>query len=217
MYDWQSDWRVFGARRDLLQASQRGLHDQMIPAWVLHRENTQPSLSFADRAQASAYGETPAYLIEALLDRLAPGPDELFVDLGCGAGNVCAAVLARGAKVLGIEANPKLASAARLFLRSAPRDRCWFQEADFLQVDWSQANLAYATTARFPDSLLQAVADRAEQAVALRAFAALGRPLPLNWPVQEQSERLVCWNPGENPRWEQLYLYMQNPRSRLTP
>lgn len=211
MHDWQSDWRAFGAGRDLLRASQRGLHDQMIPAWVRHPEDADAALSFADRAQASAYGETPACLIEALLDRLAPGPDELFVDLGCGAGNVCAAVLARGARVLGIEVNPELASAARIFLGGTPPDRCRIQEADFLKVDWSQAHLAYATTARFPDTLLQALTARVEQATLIRAFAALGQPLPLSWPVQERFERLVCWNPGENPRWEMLYLYLRYP------
>ncbi len=205
--DWQSDWRAFLAGGSLSEASQQGLQEQMIPAWVRRPEETLLGFSFADRAQASAYGETPPYLIEAILDRLAPQPDELFVDLGCGGGNVCAAVLARGARVLGIEANPELANAARAFLRNAPPDRCQFLEADFLQADWSPAHIAYATTARFPDSLLRAIADRAEQAVHLRAFAALGRPLPMDWPVQEQFERLVCWNPGENPRWEQLYLY----------
>ena len=182
----------------------------MIPAWVRHGEEARAKIAFGDRAQACAYGETPPYLIEALLDRLAPGPDELFVDLGCGAGNVCAAVLARGAKVLGIELNPELARAARSFLRTAPPDRCKFLEADFLEVDWGQANLAYATTLRFPDSLLQAIAHRAEQAAHLRAFAVLGQPLPLSWSVLEHSERLVCWNPGENPRWETLYLHFQH-------
>ena len=183
----------------------------MIPAWVRQPEDAETALSFADRAQASAYGETPAYLIEALLDRLAPGPDELFVDLGCGAGNVCAAVLARGARVLGVEVNPELANAARIFLGGAPPGRCRIQEADFLHVDWSQAHLAYATTARFPDSLLQAITDRAEQAAKFRAFAVLGQPLALSWPVQERFECLVCWNPGENPRWEMLYLYLRSP------
>lgn len=207
----QPDWEAFRAQRNLLEASHRGLQQQLIPAWVRQTGSPRARQRFSDRVQACAYGETPAYLVEAVLDLLAPAPDELFVDLGCGAGNVCAAALARGARVLGIEQNPELAGAARGFLATAPVARWRLVEGDLLENSWSDANLAYATTVRFPNSLLQAIADRAEQAPRLRAVVCLGRPLPLSWATRELGERLVCWNPGENHRWEPLFWYGREP------
>lgn len=195
-------WELFRAEHDLLDSAHRGLQLQLIPAWV-----RQGDRALSERIESSAYGETPLDLIEKLLDILAPRPGELFVDLGCGAGNVCSAVLARGLRALGIERNPQLARAARAYLAEAPPDRWEFREADFLESPWSQAHLAYATTTRFPDSVLQGIAQRAEESPHLRAVACLGRAIPLSWPQRDLGEHLVRWNPLENYRWERLYLY----------
>lgn len=197
------DWERFRAEHNLLEAAQSGLQLHLIPSWVRQGGDR----SFAERVESSAYGETPPDLLEKLLDILAPRPGELFVDLGCGAGNVCAAVLARGIRVLGIERNPELAKAARAYLGAAPADRWEFREADFLDTDWSHANLAYATTTRFPDSLLETLAERLERAPHLRAIAGLGRPFPLGWTRRDLGEHLVRWNPGGDYRWEHLYLH----------
>lgn len=206
--DWSPpDWEDFRAGCDLLEASHRGLQHRLIPTWVRETGTPRARDRFSDRVQACAYGETPPYLVQVVLDLLAPGPDDLFVDLGCGGGNVCAAALARGARVLGIEQNPELAAACRRYLDSAPAQQWELREEDFLVSDWSAATLAYTTSTRFPDTLLQALARRVEHAAGLRALVALGRPLPLAWSCRELGERVVCWNPGENPRWEPLYLY----------
>lgn len=206
-----SNWEEFRAAQDLLEASHRGLQRELIPAWVKEARGPRSRMKFSDLVEASAYGETPPYVIEAVLDAMNPQPGELFVDLGCGAGNVCAAATARGAHALGIERNPELARAARAFLDGAEH---WeFREADFLETDWSQARLAYATTLRFPDSVLQSIAELAEASPGLRAVACLGRPLPLAWSVQGLGYRFVRWNPGEDYRTEELYLYSR-PRER---
>jgi SAM-dependent methyltransferase len=212
------NWDSFRSEHDLLEASHRGLQRELIPVWFREARGPGAGISFSDRIDASAYGETPPYVVEALLDIMQPGPEELFVDLGCGAGNVCAAVLARGARALGIERNPELARAARAFMAEAPAERWELREADFLETDWSAAHLAYATTLRFPPAVLQAVAERAEASPHLRAIAGLGRRLPLSWPEQDLGYRFVRWNPGEDYRTEQLYLYSRPlPRHLAKP
>lgn len=49
----------------------------------------------------------------AVLERLPLRPGVRVLDLGCGAGDVAVELVARGAEVLGIDANPELVAAAR--------------------------------------------------------------------------------------------------------
>ena len=50
---------------------------------------------------------------EALLDLLAPQAGERILDLGCGAGQLTAAIAERGAVALGIDASPEMIAQAR--------------------------------------------------------------------------------------------------------
>jgi trans-aconitate methyltransferase len=65
---------------------------------------------------------TPGYLVHGafvttwgreLVDLLDPRPGERVLDLGCGDGAVAAAIAARGAEVVGIDAAPELVALAR--------------------------------------------------------------------------------------------------------
>jgi trans-aconitate methyltransferase len=62
------------------------------------------------------YQERYAYVFqfgEALLDLLAPQAGERILDLGCGAGQLTAAIAQRGAVALGIDASPEMVAHAR--------------------------------------------------------------------------------------------------------
>ena len=62
------------------------------------------------------YQERHAYVFqygEALLDLLAPQAGERILDLGCGAGQLTAAIAQRGAVALGIDASPEMIAQAR--------------------------------------------------------------------------------------------------------
>ncbi|MEZ4553732.1 MAG: methyltransferase domain-containing protein [Dehalococcoidia bacterium] len=65
---------------------------------------------------AAAYGQRfgfVAQLAEDLVGLLDPQPGERIVDLGCGTGTLAAHIAARGAEVLGIDADPAMIDAAR--------------------------------------------------------------------------------------------------------
>ena len=62
------------------------------------------------------YQERHAYVFqygEALLDILAPQAGERILDLGCGAGQLTAAIARTGAEVLGLDASPEMIAQAR--------------------------------------------------------------------------------------------------------
>jgi len=65
---------------------------------------------------AQDYQERYAYVFkygEALLDLLAPKAGERILDLGCGAGQLTAAIARTGAEALGLDASPEMIAQAR--------------------------------------------------------------------------------------------------------
>jgi SAM-dependent methyltransferase len=64
----------------------------------------------ADYAQNAAF--VPA-LGDAVLQRLAPQPGELILDVGCGDGALTARIAAAGARVIGLDSSPEMVEAAR--------------------------------------------------------------------------------------------------------
>lgn len=201
-------WNAFRAGHDLLAASHRGLQRDLIPRWL-----TSPK-TLSDKIESSAYGETPNLLIGRVLDLLDSQRGERFLDLGCGGGNVLAEALGRGLRVLGLERNPQLLAAARQYFEGHPDVQ--LEEGDFLDHGWDDVQLAYATTARFPAALLEALSRKVQDSPPLlRAVACLGRPLPLtseSWSEETHGLHPVVWNAGEQPMNELLFVY----RRRLT-
>lgn len=66
-----------------------------------------------DPAAYAAHAAFVPALGAPVLELLAPQPGERILDLGCGDGVLTARLLASGAKVTGIDADPQLAAAAR--------------------------------------------------------------------------------------------------------
>lgn len=65
---------------------------------------------------AEAYAKNGAFvhsLASGVLEWLAPQPDERILDLGCGDGQLSARIAASGASVVGLDASPQMAAAAR--------------------------------------------------------------------------------------------------------
>lgn len=194
-----------------LAASHRGLHRHLIPTWL----KTPKTLS--ENIENSAYGETPSDVVDFVLDQVGLKPGELFVDLGCGGGRVLHAVLLRGGRVLGVERNPELFQAASIALTTWSEKVVDLVCRDFLDTEcrWHHADIVYATTARFTQSVQLRLAERLQDpACRTRAVACLGRPLPLKvaWSQMEPSLWEIRWNPGESPLEESLYLYQRVER-----
>jgi SAM-dependent methyltransferase len=81
---------------------------------------------------AGCYERTAAELepvARAVVDAAAPRPDERVLDLACGTGNAALLAAARGARVTGVDAAPRLLGVARERARSQRLD------VEFLQGD----------------------------------------------------------------------------------
>ena len=77
-------------------------------------------MSFTNRAQAGSFGEDPLQYDrsrpsypDALVDELVALAPSDVVDVGCGTGIVARLLIARGCRVVGVEADPRMAVVAR--------------------------------------------------------------------------------------------------------
>lgn len=113
-------------------------------------EEARDSAPFAQFA--CFYGEMEQASLLCLLDIVQPQPNEKFIDLGAGAGLsvLWAAASNKFARVTGIEIIPtlfELSEQHRLTcLRMADKKQraispCYFKQADFLEYDWSDADV----------------------------------------------------------------------------
>ena len=84
-----------------------------------------------------AYGRNGAYvhgLAGGVLEWLAAQPGERILDLGCGDGQLTQRIASTGANVVGVDASPQMAAAARLrgiFVKEANAESLPFQAAAF--------------------------------------------------------------------------------------
>ncbi len=102
------------------------------------------------------YLDRHQFIIErgrALIDLLAPQPCERILDLGCGTGDIAAAIEVRGAKVVGVDASPAMIASAR--------ER--FPAGDFRVADAAELPFAGEFDAIFSHAVLHWV-KRAEEA-----------------------------------------------------
>lgn len=83
--------------------------------------------------------------IERLLKIIRLKPGEKFVELGCGAGQVLAAVAGKNpeAKVIGVEIQPVLFLWVKWWLKFRQLENIQLIWGDFLKVDLSEARVIY--------------------------------------------------------------------------
>jgi hypothetical protein len=90
---------------------------------------------------------TPDSLVAPLLDWLAPGPDDVLFDLGCGDGRIVVTAAERyGCRCVGVEANPDLVAAARARVAQAGpdiADRVEISEGFIEEADLSRATIIF--------------------------------------------------------------------------
>lgn len=82
-----------------------------------------------------AYVPTPWRVIDLALDAVAPGPNDVLVDFGCGKGRVLVAARRYPFKsIVGVEIVPELAASARLNVRGDPRCKIHVCDARLFEI-----------------------------------------------------------------------------------
>jgi trans-aconitate methyltransferase len=118
------------------------------------------------RWDAGLYDSKHAFVTDqgrGLIDLLDPRPGERVLDLGCGTGDLAAAIAGRGATVVGLDASAEMLAAAR----------SKYPNTEFVSGDAAQFQFAEPFDAVFSNAALHWVAD-ADGAV--RSIASALRP-----------------------------------------
>ena len=88
------------------------------------------------------YAETPASIVEAMLDLAELSPGERLVDLGSGDGRIVIAAARRGADALGVDVDPRRIAEARQAAHAAGlSDRARFRREDLFSTPLGEADV----------------------------------------------------------------------------
>lgn len=202
------NFRDYSSTHDLHNQSHRALTKLLIPDWLARGVKDLDSL-----IESSGYGESPEDVLGVALHHLELQKNDVFLDLGAGAGNVVSLAYPLCRQAVGIERNPKLVELGQSFLQTREQNCQSLREGDFLISQWPDANKLFAATARFSESTLKALAKRLVDHDPARRVAILGRslPMPQPWSVAHQQSFEVRWNPGEALLSETLEVWVRQP------
>ena len=127
------------------------------------------------------YQPTPARHVFDLIERAAPGAQDVLVDLGSGLGHVVLlAAICTAARCIGIEREAAYVDSARRTARALRADNATFLRCDARMADFSTGTLFYFYTP-FLGDVLRTVLDALRAQAALREIrvAAFGPCMPI--------------------------------------
>ncbi len=97
---------------------------------------------------------SPRTVVDALLDLLNVGPEDVFVDLGCGDGRVVLEAAKRGAKAVCIEVDRVLCNIAEIWAQlMGVSDRFEVIRGDFFKIDLSAVDPTIVYAYLYPSTL----------------------------------------------------------------
>lgn len=102
------------------------------------------------------YGETPWTTFMTVLEYVPIGPQDVFVDLGCGAGFLCLLVAkVYHIPVLGVDLIPGFITRGQRLAAEHGLDNLEFRCDDFTSTDLSHGTIFYITCTCFPMVLME--------------------------------------------------------------
>ncbi|MBS0288070.1 MAG: hypothetical protein JSR17_12290 [Proteobacteria bacterium] len=165
----------------------------------------EEAAQYAKQGVCLTYGELLYPSVKKLLGKMQLTKDDVFLDLGSGAGKCAFQVFMQSdvGKVLGIEASALLHQQAlqvSLTLRKEfpwfweDNRSCDFVEGNFLHSSWNQATVVYTCSTCFTQELLFAIADKINHTPSVQKVFSL-RPLPgLRIPLESVFQVECSWD-----------------------
>jgi tRNA G46 methylase TrmB len=125
-------------------------------------------LAIRETKSSSLYGEITFGGVEALINYLRLGEDDVFVDLGSGVGKVVMQIAMTSSvkKVIGVELSGTrykdalgvLSKASELGLVDA--NRCEFRNENILETDLDNASVIYTCSTAFPSNFMDKLTEK---------------------------------------------------------
>lgn len=171
----------------------------------------------ARKSSSLVYGEIDFFSFAAIMEKIAPRPGELFVDLGHGTGRaVVAASLLYGqtlGRCYGIELVPELhrgsVDVVEAYHRMIREHPLYFsqheaivevEEGDFLSEEcfnWTTADIVFVNSTCFDLPLMERLAEKAERLEPGTRIVTLTKKLPSDkFAVVEQKQYAMSWGPA---------------------
>ncbi|MCA9796715.1 MAG: methyltransferase domain-containing protein [Candidatus Eremiobacteraeota bacterium] len=143
-----------------------------------------------------------------LLELAGAGPEEVFLDLGCGCGATNLAVASRVRLSIGVDLVPAAVEFARQAAARLGIDNARFHRGDLLHFDLSQADVMYCAATAVSEWLAQQLATRSH------LCKPGARLVTVEHPLENQELELVAshhatmaWTNGTQPRLWTFFIY----------
>ncbi|MCC7153815.1 MAG: methyltransferase domain-containing protein [Bryobacterales bacterium] len=113
----------------------------VVPALVLCACDQSPKLDF-NRGLDVPYVQTPAEVVDKMMEIARVTPADTLIDLGCGDGRIVIAAARRGARSIGYDLDPeRIAEAREQASRAGVAALASFVQADFFKAGISRATV----------------------------------------------------------------------------
>ncbi len=125
------------------------LKKELYRLWVCRRKGAfQLNADFfrgsKDPRESNAYGETPLRVMDIIARITGLHSGDVFYDLGSSTGRTSFFLNEfYGCNVIGIELNSELFNNAKKVLNKFPNPRVTFREANYFEIDYSEATVVY--------------------------------------------------------------------------
>lgn len=176
-------------------------------------EETLPTLygehpGFRPELSSLSYGETPLTLMAHLLDLVSAGPDDTFLDLGCGCGATNLVAASRVGRSLGVDIVPGAVEFARRAAARLKFTNVEFYHGDLLSFDVSQADIIYCAATAVSEWMAQQLARRSASFKAGARLIVAEHPLEApGLELLERHQASMAWTRSTLPRPWTFYLY----------
>lgn len=186
---------------DTLAQSELSILEEVLPTYF-------PDQPMHPAIQALSYGETPLTIAADLLDWADLGPQESFLDLGCGCGALVLLAAKRARRALGVDLSATAIRFAQEASQALNVANAEFREQDLLQTDGTSFDVLYCCATAVSQWLAEQLSAK------IHHYRPGARIITVTHPLRseriqaiEQRSLRFSWHRDRNARVWDFYLH----------